>query len=353
MKYFQLYEEFLIKNASQITSIESSLRSLTFILPGRFQDAELASQALYAALNLVDLYHNSIIRKAILARRDQVEESAFNKYIHFWSSRSNLNATASSLLSVILYTQVLIEMAVLKKYGKKRQWECIAYLEGLKVMLRLFIFQTTGQRMTLSPPHLKRDIDPQTLAIQPQEDDETWVGKRTGIRVKRMKDCFQTNSKSTDVTDFLLSRKLTADMLRKPDQMVTVQKNISKLGELMYILRPLIYVMAILKWGKRSWRPWIMSLAIELLSQAALKAGYRATSDRTRMMPLEKDEFHRRRRLLLLNAMRGIFYLKITRPRLESFCNRTEDKPILSLASNIIREYLPLWQDIYFYTSAS
>ncbi|CEI96197.1 hypothetical protein RMCBS344292_10363 [Rhizopus microsporus] len=125
MKYFQLYEEFLIKNASQITSIESSLRSLTFILPGRFQDAELASQALYAALNLVDLYHNSIIRKAILARRDQVEESAFNKYIHFWSSRSNLNATASSLLSVILYTQVLIEMAVLKKYGKKRQWECV------------------------------------------------------------------------------------------------------------------------------------------------------------------------------------------------------------------------------------
>lgn len=110
-----------------------------------------------------------------------------------------------------------------------------------RVMLRLFIFQTTGQRMTLSPPHLQRDIDPQTLAIQPQEDNETWVGKRTGIRVKRMKDCFQTNSKSTDVTDFLLSRKLTADMLRKPDQMVTVQKNISKLGELMYILRPLIY----------------------------------------------------------------------------------------------------------------
>lgn len=127
--------------------------------------------------------------------------------------------------------------------------------------------------------------------------------------------------------------------------------------------------MAILKWGKRSWRPWIMSLAIELLSQAALKAGYSAASGRTRMMPLEKDEFHRRRRLLLLNVMRGIFYLKITRPRLESFCNRTEDKPILSLASSklykicinlsfmsrldIIREYLPLWQDIYFYTSAS
>jgi peroxin-16 len=36
------------------------------------------------------------------------------------------------LLSVISYTQVLMEMAVLKKWGKKKQWEGIAYLEAIK-----------------------------------------------------------------------------------------------------------------------------------------------------------------------------------------------------------------------------
>lgn len=38
------YEAFLISNASTISTIESSLRSLTWFLPGRFKDAELASE---------------------------------------------------------------------------------------------------------------------------------------------------------------------------------------------------------------------------------------------------------------------------------------------------------------------
>lgn len=34
MNYLDQYEDFLLKNASQITGIEASLRSLTYILPG-------------------------------------------------------------------------------------------------------------------------------------------------------------------------------------------------------------------------------------------------------------------------------------------------------------------------------
>ena len=39
------YEAFLVKNVSVISTLESSLRSITWILPGRFKDAELASEA--------------------------------------------------------------------------------------------------------------------------------------------------------------------------------------------------------------------------------------------------------------------------------------------------------------------
>ena len=39
------YESFLINNVSVISTLESSLRSITWILPGRFKDAELASEA--------------------------------------------------------------------------------------------------------------------------------------------------------------------------------------------------------------------------------------------------------------------------------------------------------------------
>lgn len=39
-------------------------------------------------------------------------------------------------------------------------------------------------------------------------------------------------------------------------------------GELLAILRPLIYVALLRRWGRRSWIPWLGSLAAELLSRA-------------------------------------------------------------------------------------
>jgi hypothetical protein len=49
------YESFLISNASTISTIESSLRSLTWFLPGRFRDAELGG-CIYL-LVLYDMAH--------------------------------------------------------------------------------------------------------------------------------------------------------------------------------------------------------------------------------------------------------------------------------------------------------
>ena len=39
------YDSFLVNNVSTISTVESSLRSITWLLPGRFKDAELASEA--------------------------------------------------------------------------------------------------------------------------------------------------------------------------------------------------------------------------------------------------------------------------------------------------------------------
>ncbi len=39
------YESFLIQNVSTISSLESTLRSITWLLPGRFKDADLVSEA--------------------------------------------------------------------------------------------------------------------------------------------------------------------------------------------------------------------------------------------------------------------------------------------------------------------
>jgi peroxin-16 len=46
------YESFLINNVETISSLESTLRSISWFLPGRFKDAELASEACKCKLDI-------------------------------------------------------------------------------------------------------------------------------------------------------------------------------------------------------------------------------------------------------------------------------------------------------------
>jgi peroxin-16 len=38
------YSEFVLQQAANVANIESALRSLSYFLPGRFKDAEVASE---------------------------------------------------------------------------------------------------------------------------------------------------------------------------------------------------------------------------------------------------------------------------------------------------------------------
>ncbi|KAI9013788.1 peroxisome membrane protein [Phycomyces nitens] len=362
MMILDKYEDFLVKNASQITSIESSLRSLTYVLPGRFQDAEFASQAIYAALHLVGLHHNTILRRAARQHAQEThtqltEETKFNKYFLYWTHRSGIYKSASAILSVIQYTQVLMEMAVMKQWGKKAQWRWIASVESFKAILRLIVLHVTSNRMSLSPNHLQRNVDPATLApTTAPTQPTTWTAKRTGKQIPGISAAVfadeKSQKKNADVIDYLMSKVLTPEKLRKPQDMVHKLSPLGRLGEVLAILRPLIYVFSILRYGKRSWKPWIMSLLAEIGSQLAIYKSFNVDGHSS-MMPLEKQEFSRRIRAMWYNLLRGAFYIHITRPRFEKFCNSVENKTLMSIPGSILRDYLPLWEKIYFYTSSS
>ncbi|KAI9299880.1 peroxisome membrane protein, partial [Cunninghamella echinulata] len=352
---------------------------------GRFHDAELASQAIYAGLNILSLYHNSILRHAANkyiedSKTNLLEESQFNKYIQFWTKQSGSHKLISRLLSFITYTQVLIEMGVVKRFTQKAHYQWIAGLEAIKVVLRLTLFKLTQHRMILYPNHLERDVDPSALDPQRHRHLQTptfnWTGRRTRKEVPYLSTTINmdndnnmsslltksnnrqtstsTKTKYADVNDYLMSKVLTAEKLRKPQQMVHIMSSLARFGEVAFILRPLLYVLGVLKWGRKSWKPWFLSLFMDVASLLAIREGYQDNgSGRSTMLPLEKKEYNRRLRLLAFYLLKGVFYTKITRPKLERFCNRLENKPVLSIVSNVLRDYLPLWENIYFYTSTS
>ncbi|KAG8735753.1 Peroxisomal membrane protein pex16 [Ceratobasidium sp. 428] len=105
------YESFLISNASTISTIESSLRSLTWFLPGRFRDAEL------------ELDPKS---KPILP------PSAHSRYTRAWAKRDGRYRWAARLLEIVRFVELVVEMGMRRNFKKKTVWRGIFVLEAVK-----------------------------------------------------------------------------------------------------------------------------------------------------------------------------------------------------------------------------
>ncbi|PWN30355.1 peroxisome membrane protein [Jaminaea rosea] len=229
------YELFLLSNASQITAVESSLRSLTYFLPGRFKDAELAGEAIYSGMNLLGLYHDEILKSLVIYRDvsgsaaprasssaagaatspDSVPllpytPSPHARYTNHYSNSSPTYKLLARLLVVIGYTELLAEMVARRRLPSQKAWDVVLAIEGVKASLRLALYHLTSTRLTIEPPIPEREVDPEMLqkerneallsraagqvvpsssssavslpaAVPPAGSKKTWTGTRTKL----------------------------------------------------------------------------------------------------------------------------------------------------------------------------
>jgi peroxin-16 len=70
-----------------------------------------------------------------------------------------------------------------------------------------------------------------------------------------------------DVNDYLLSRTLTPNDVKKSEDLVRQMRNgMGHAAELIWILRPLLYVLALRKWGRKHKTPFFLSFGLEYLA---------------------------------------------------------------------------------------
>lgn len=82
-------------------------------------------------------------------------------------------------------------------------------------------------------------------------------------------------------------------MVEKPSISTILSENgipggLFLMGEVMFIIRPLLYVLLIRKYGTRSWYPWLVSLAVDLIGNSFLS--YVAMLRSSRKDPLSNPE---------------------------------------------------------------
>ncbi|KAI0275103.1 peroxisome membrane protein [Gloeopeniophorella convolvens] len=359
------YESFLIQNASTISSLESTLRSATWLLPGRFKDAELASEALSASLNALSLYHDTLLVKAVENEpkyKPLLPPSLHSRFTRAWADSHARYRWTSRTLELIRFVELLLEMGLRRKVSAKDRWRAISVLEAVKALLKFILLRVT-RRPLMSPPIPERDIDPDSLHPPSTSSSPTLVPSSLGSSPPGTPEHLRNNheplpahplltappptNKTSAVEDFLLSKALTTSSVKTPTSLVKPLLSPQEwLSESLYILRPLIYVLLLSSDRQRkSGRPLMVSLAIEFVSRNLRRTPSNSSA-------LERQEYARRDRDLFWYLFRGSIWESWTRPKLESLADTTAQWPVMSIASAFLRDWMPLIDEYYYYTAS-
>ncbi|EIM92513.1 peroxisome membrane protein [Stereum hirsutum FP-91666 SS1] len=358
------YESFLVKNVSTISSVESTLRSITWLLPGRFKDAELASEALAASLNVLSLYHDTLLARIIDAEpkhKPLLPPSLHTRYTRAWADGHVRYKWIARVLELVRFTELLIEMGLRRKFSEKGRWRGIVLLEAIKAMLRFALLRIT-RRPILSPPIPERDIDPANLPPPSNTSSPTLAPSSPPSSPPLTPEHLRNNhvplhphpllasplpqtKHTSPVEEYLLSKALTTASVKTPTSLVRPLVSPKEwLSESLYIIRPLIYAI-MLSADRKSNRPLMVSLAMELLSRNIRRVPSNSSS-------LERGEYARRDRDLFWYLVRGSIWETWTRPKLEAFANNTERIPVFNLISGLLKDWMPLIDEYHYYTAS-
>jgi peroxin-16 len=326
----------------------------------------------YSVLNLLSLYHDSILDKASTKPpHDGSIASTFNRYTRYLVRGSKLFRNLAYTLSVLENVEVLLEMMIIKRFGQKKKWKWITIIELIKycylylllyylliytnvfrLFLRLSLLNISKNKTLIWPCHPERQRQPVYEVDEPSDPNNSWTGDR--IRVNHPTISSMKNSdQRLDIQGFLVSKVLNPHTARRPQDLVRNLKGIGLFAEYLFLLRPISHILLIRKFGLKSWKPWLITILMDLMSRLMSNSNVKSTGGFDKLTILEKEE--RRRRLWLFGyyLLKNPFYEVFTKYRLLQFIDSTRDRAILGFFSNMLTDYLPLWENYFFYTSAS
>ncbi|KAK5668033.1 hypothetical protein QVD99_005076 [Batrachochytrium dendrobatidis] len=276
--------------------------------------------------------------------------SNFNRYTLASLKSSTLVNKLSILLTIVSTFEVFSEMVALKAGGKKLRYKTILAVECLKAVCRLLLLRLSGDRMLLHSQMPDREYDASKLLPADEVEGSYWTGKRTGS--EHIPISYISGKNGSDKAMQFLQSRAMSDLSSSHTQLVPKLTGLRKLGELIFIIRPLLYVLAIRKYGIKSYKPWIMSLLLEIFSFGVM-SGWTQFNVKRKLTELEKEELKRRSYLFLYYLLRTPFYEQHTKEQLTAIGQSLSAKPILSILGGIIQDYIPLWETYHFYTSPS
>ncbi|XP_074564291.1 LOW QUALITY PROTEIN: peroxisome biogenesis protein 16 [Curcuma longa] len=275
--------------------------------------------------------------------------------------------------------ETVVEVAAEHFVGEKHKWNYLALTEAVKAFVRLASFRDSGYKILLQGGEIVNSDERVSEDYNRRIGDATMAGgsnipgyihERYGAIPQNLEgraisalSCFGENAK-------MLSDQVWLNKLHRGSQTAVAKQTLSTVwfqkglsgqlflsGEVLFILRPLIYVLFIRRCGIQSWKPWLISLAIDLAGMSFLSF---ATNSQPRngdnyyhLSSSEKDEMKRRKLVWALYIMRDPFFSKYTKHRLEKTDKYLSRVPLIGFLTAKLVELIVGAQTRYTYTSGS
>eukprot|EP01006_Ploeotia_vitrea_P009911 TRINITY_DN25001_c0_g1_i1.p1 TRINITY_DN25001_c0_g1~~TRINITY_DN25001_c0_g1_i1.p1 ORF type:complete len:419 (+),score=201.68 TRINITY_DN25001_c0_g1_i1:109-1257(+) len=381
---------------------------MTIMLPGRFSTSELRSEAVYTGLNLLSLYHDSILdRRRVLVGDVQcgVETPGIKRLKH--------------VLTFLHYSEVLIEMVALRVYApaltkagyaptseaarraRRRfvagKWVVVLCVEAVKALCRLLMLRNNRGRMLIlqSPEEvslgiarrkllaIKRKVRSGALpVVSPtpcgddnndgnskeearEEEEEVEDGQQDGEIANKSNNTERSRNVLARYSD-LVRMYLVHGRGRHPHGQFSEMCNPTKvprserdankytptrqqvLGEILNIVRPVVYVAArLVSKSDQAWSPFWLSLLTDIVSRALVGRM------RDLHSPQQRNEVSRRMALWSYYLLRSPFFDNYTKRPLVRVGAWLTSMPVLGMFFGNLLDLVLALQTHYFYTAAS
>lgn len=363
----EAYKKWVRRNKDYIHSLESLANGLTWFLPERFSASEIGPEAVTAILGIITAINEHIIETTPTQGSAGYGEPYSFPY--------------PLCISALKDLETLIEVVAEQYYGDKK-WNFIAVTEAAKVVVRLALFRNSGYKILLhggETPNIEKQVNhsgfqnsvgdlPNPGGNRPGYLQNYGRHPRTleGRAISALNRFGENARMAYQPVWFRRVQHQHAIMEPSMVERRTLSTILSEkgipgvlfvMGELLFITRPLIYVLFIRNYGIRSWTPWFLSLVIDLLGVGILTQvtnSWRGGKEQHfHLSTSEKDEIKRRRLLWALYLMRDPFFSKYTRQKLERTEKILEPVPIIGLLTEKVVELLVGAQTRYTYMSGS